>query len=88
MGDMGEGWAEYHKERQEKRASNRASSTKILEEKGISFERKNMGAHLIVSTKEGKIDFWPGTGKWIVRGGKKGAGIKNLLKHIGEVNEQ
>ena len=86
MGDMGEGWAEHKKQRQEKKASNRESSANRLDEIGIPYVSKNGGAHLIVSIygvdtkKQQIIDFWPGTGKWIVRSGEKGRGIRSLLE--------
>lgn len=68
-------------ESMDRRANNRENSASILEEKGIKFERKNMGAHLIVHGQVIVVDFWPGTGKWIVRGtGKTGRGVFNLLK--------
>ena len=68
----------------ERRAKNRQSSAEILAERGIQFETKNMGAHLVVS-HDGKVaDFWPGTGKYIPRGGgRPGRGVFNLLKLLG-----
>ena len=68
-------------ESEERRAKNRQGSAELLAERGIQFEAKNMGAHLIVS-HEGKVaDFWPGTGKYIPRGGgRPGRGVFNLLK--------
>jgi hypothetical protein len=68
----------------ERRAKNRQSSAEMLAERGIQFETKNMGAHLIVS-HDGKVaDFWPGTGKYIPRGGgRPGRGVFNLLKLLG-----
>ena len=67
----------------ERRASNRESSATLLTERGIVFEAKNSGAHLIVKHGDKVADFWPGTGKFIVRGGKQGRGVFNLLKKIG-----
>ena len=62
-----------------KRRSNREKSRQILLSKGIGFDEKNHGAHLIVN---GNIDFWPGTGKWRDRTGGNGRGVFNLIKHI------
>ena len=77
MGDMGELFNAYRKDRQEKRASNRASSAQLLREAGIDFVEKNHGAHLIVQER---YDFWPGTGLWIERGTtKKQRGVKGLI---------
>lgn len=65
---------------QVKRANNRQSSSELLKAKGVSFESKNNGAHLIV---DAKIDFWPGTGLFIDRRNNfKNRGIKNLLKQL------
>lgn len=71
------GMAEESKRR---RAGNRENSAKILAENGVGFESKNIGAHLIVKGPSITVDFWPGTGKWIVRGGKTGRGVFNLMK--------
>ena len=53
---------------------------KILKDKGINFESKNGGAHLIVDGYECVIDFWPSTGKFIVRTGPKGRGVFNMIE--------
>ena len=75
------GWDEESRIR---RASHRESSAKVLADHGISFESKNDGAHLIVKHGDNIADFWPGTGKFIIRGSAKyGRGVFNLLKRIG-----
>ena len=82
MGDMGEIFNAMKEASQEKRANNRASSAQLLTDAGIDFVSKNAGAHLIV---EDRIDFWPGTGLWIVRGEtKKHRGIRKLITRIGD----
>lgn len=64
-----------------KKLSNQDWSTQKLVDEGIAFESKNWGNHLIVETQNGKVDFWPSTGKFIVRDtGKHGRGIRQLLK--------
>lgn len=67
-----------------KRADNREKSTGLLQAQAIPFEIHNRGAHLVVSGPTCLIDFWPGTGKYIVRDarGTTGRGVFNLLKHI------
>lgn len=71
-------------ESQARRADNREGSAAMLQDLGVAFERKNMGAHLIVSHDGKVVDFWPGTGKYIPRGfGRPGRGVFNLLKLIG-----
>lgn len=64
-----------------KKESNQDWSTQKLIDEGIPFESKNWGNHLIVETQNGKVDFWPSTGKFIVRDtDKHGRGIRQLLK--------
>ncbi len=80
MSDIGESYRIMRKESQKKRGNNRNSSAEILRARNIEFESKNYGAHLIVKSRDCLIDFWPGTGKYITRNGKKGRGVRNLLK--------
>lgn len=82
--DMGEMWDSVKAEGQEKRARNREQSAALLEKRGIAFETKNAGAHLIVRHNSKVVDFWPGTGKWIVRGAmaRKGRGVFKLLRFL------
>ena len=87
MGDMSDGFKDLKGLSQEKRASNRDSSPQILKDKGIKFVSKNGGAHLIVDGFECVIDFWPGTGKYIVRTGPTGRGVFNLIKNHCTENE-
>lgn len=80
--DMGDLWRAIKAQRQEKRANNRKSSEELLREAGIPFENKNGGAHLIVRPVGSKltVDFWPGTGRWTVRGLNQTAfGVHKLL---------
>ena len=63
-------------------AENRECGAVLLDQLGIDFERLNRGAHLIINAREMVIDFWPGTGKWSNRKGKKGQGIKSLINYI------
>lgn len=68
---------------QERRAQNRANSAELLRERGISFETKNDGAHLIVRHGGKVADLWPGTGKYTIRGTNKyRRGVFNLIKDL------
>jgi dihydrofolate reductase (trimethoprim resistance protein) len=58
------------------------NSADYLAQRGIPFVSKNGGAHLIVEGKDCFIDFWPGTGKWHSRCGKKGFGVRNLVAFV------
>jgi hypothetical protein len=62
-----------------RRADNREHGFNALADSGYVFEVKNGAAHLIVETEAGKIDFWPGTRKWIVRATRQnGYGVEAL----------
>lgn len=78
---MGSWFAEMTKE---KRAKNTASSTEILVQRGIPFESKNGGSHLVVDAGSHMIDFWPSGGRWIARnlGKTNGRGVFKMLKHV------
>jgi len=81
MGEVGEMWNAEKERSQNKRQSNRDYAPDRLKEEGVSFQEKNLGAHLIVTTEDGnKIDYWPGTGKFIQRkNNKSGRGIQQLI---------
>lgn len=64
------------------RAKDRKDGASYLENKGISFTRRNNGAHLIVTGQGTLVDFWPGTGRWISRNGKKGFGVVELAEFV------
>lgn len=71
------------KDSQERRANNRASSTDLLRADGVEFDERNAGAHLIVPAGRDIVDFWPGTGLWIVRGSPvQHRGVHHLLRYI------
>jgi len=65
-----------------KRSQNRELSRARLEREGITFERKNNDAHLIVYGAKITVDFWPGTGKWIARDGTQGRGVAGLVTFV------
>lgn len=82
--DMGEMFNEHRKERAQKRRDNTRSSTELLTERGVPYESKNFGSHLVLQRGRHRIDFWPGTGLWHYRtpAGKviKRRGVHHLLK--------
>lgn len=82
MGDVGDTFNAMKEESKKRRAGHREASPKLLEDASVPFESKNGGAHLIVEGSKSYIDFWPGTGKWITRNGKRGFGVKNLIKCV------
>ena len=83
MSDMGDDFNALRKERQEKRADNRDQSAAVLTRAGVLFESKNLGTHLIVEAGARTVDFWPGTGLWIVRGvPDKRRGVRKLIEYV------
>lgn len=82
MSDMGEVWVIQKELSKQRRSDNRDKSTQILIDRDIEFETRNAGAHLIVTSPTGTIDFWPGTGKWIRRKGGAGRGVFSMIKHM------
>ena len=88
--DMGAFWRDVKAAGREKRAGNRDSSERLLREAGVPFESKNFGAHLIVRPASGMVvDFWPGTGRWTVRGGNATEfGVRKLLEWCKTTNAE
>lgn len=79
---IGETFRAMREESQERRAHHREASPRLLREAGIPFTEHNGGAHLIVDNPP-TVDFWPGTGKWIVRGtNKKMRGVLHLIRYL------
>lgn len=83
MGDMADIFNDLRKIKQEKRRSNTAHSTRMLQESGIEFASHNGGTHLTLTKHEQVIDYWPSTGLWWIRGtSNKRRGIAKLIKHM------
>ncbi|WP_299083390.1 hypothetical protein [uncultured Paraglaciecola sp.] len=68
------------------KAQLRESAPKQLEQAGIPFTVHNNGAHLIVKTATGFIDFWPGKDRWKNRTGKTGFGVCELIERVALIN--
>lgn len=63
-----------------KRAMNRQTSARLLDDHGIEYVSKNNGAHLIVA---GDWSFWPGTGLWKHQHlPQTGRGVRGLIRAI------
>lgn len=81
MGDTGDDFRAMKEASKERKQSNQDRSTELLISKGVEFEIKNFGNHLIVEGRYCLIDFWPSTGKFIPRNNcSSGRGVFNLLK--------
>ena len=82
MSEIGDDFKALKERGQRKRANNRQASPELLTKANIEYETKNLGAHLIVDAGDHKVDFWPGTGRWIDRKGKRGFGVRKLIEHV------
>lgn len=82
MSDLADDYRAMREHSREKKLSNKEFSTKLLDKRGVDYESKNNGIHLIVFNGDETIDFYPSTGKWIPRGGKAQRGVMNLLKRM------
>ena len=90
MGDyedsMGDVWREYRAAQAKRRAINRADSARLLQEAGVPFTSHNNGAHLRIQASPHPINFWPGTGLWVVDGPlpqQAQFGVARLLGYLG-----
>lgn len=85
----GDEWRAKKAAGRDKRAANRDRSAEALRGEGIAFESKNGGAHLIVRHEGQVINFWPGTGLWVVQGHPAHhRGVFRLIKHIKRTEKQ
>lgn len=84
MSDMGDDFKALKEIKRAKKQSNLERSTTLLNAKGIEFESKNNGIHLIVRHGEQVFDFYPSTGLFINRVDKKqGRGVFQFIKLLG-----
>jgi hypothetical protein len=86
MGDMIEMYQELRQADSLRRAEKRESAPDQLRAHGISFEERNLGAHIIINNDGRLVDYWPGTGKWISRAADKkerGQSFASLAKYLG-----
>ena len=84
MSETAEMYKAWNKEKQSARQQRREDAPYFLRAAGIPFTEHNNGAHLILDTHQGFIDFWPGTSKWKTRNhiSVEGYGITKLLQLI------
>lgn len=80
-------FAALKRESQARRARHRENAPDILRRCGVQFEARNGGVHLLIETEGRRVDFWPGTGRWIMRGDRgghalRGFGIFALLREL------
>lgn len=80
--EISEAFAALKADRKIRRSKNSESSLKILTDLAIFFELKNYGTHVIVKHSGKTCDFWPSTGRWIIRGGKNGRGVFQMIKEL------
>lgn len=89
MGDQGEYFRDLREFQKDERQRRRIEAPRILAQHDVGFRSHNGGSHLVV---RGRVDFWPGTGRWQERptdladpNGKTryGRGIFSLLRFLG-----
>ena len=80
---MDEFWRDVREASKGTRARNRANGEDKLRRASVSFFSLNEGAHIVVTVDTGGIvDYWPGTGLWIVRNSKnRYRGVDSLLRY-------
>ena len=83
MGEMIEVFQAVKRLNQSHAAQMRQLIPEELKRRGIVFTTHNEGAHPIVETNHGLVDYWPGTGKWVAREGARGYGLDGLLAYMG-----
>jgi len=83
MSDLAEIYKIMRESSREKKQNNQAFSTALLDTLGVDYDSRNNGVHLIVFGENETIDFYPSTGKWIVRKGITSRGVKKLLERLG-----
>lgn len=82
--EVSEMWSAYKKIKQTARTQRRENAPDFLRTSGIPFTEHNNGAHLVLDTHLGFVDFWPGTTKWKTRTFPEhnGYGLTRLLALI------
>ena len=68
-----------------KKKQDRDRAIKVLTELGIDFTTGNDGVHCLIYQDGFIIDFWAGTGRWIVRGStdSRGYSLSTMLVWMG-----
>lgn len=87
MGDMAEHWKDVKplmkRDSEQRKDRNQANGIKTIASMGYEYELKNFNNHVVVKHKGVTVDYWPSTGKWIVRKkDKSGRGIKPLTNYL------
>lgn len=92
--ELTEMWRDYKQSRQEKKHSNKDNSTATLDRNNIKYASHNNGVHLVIEAGQRTIDYWPSTGKFLVRPmppSKRpipGRGIRQLLACVKSYTNQ
>jgi hypothetical protein len=87
MSDTIEGYRALKQHRKQQKAENLASSTRLLQDRGVVYREYNNGLHLKINHGSDVIDFWPSTGLWAIRNRVPPVnrrGVFGLLRFIGK----
>jgi len=85
-------WDLLYGKSKNRRSRCRDASADILNELNITYDMHNRGAHLVIISSNGPIDFWPGMGKWQTRFDRgeehEGSTLGTLLALLGFLDEE
>jgi len=82
MSEIGDTFKIIKEQNKVKKQSNLDYSTALLLETKFSVSINNGGVHLVVANNGVIVDFWPSTGKWIIRGGITSRGVNGLIRFL------
>jgi len=86
MGDMGDDFRAlkyFRNKRKAQRFSESSEARSEIYRDALDIEEKNDGQHWIVRSEKETVDFWPPSGRWIVRNSKAcGYDARSLAKRI------
>jgi hypothetical protein len=81
-------FAKFAQNQLDKREKRKIELAKTFATAGIIFESKNNGAHLLVKSVHGLIDFYPESGSWFIRQSKTHArGTQTLINYLTQSNQ-
>lgn len=83
MGEMGEIFREMTRQKKERKYHRKVKALHLLKENHVVYEELNNGYQLRINVdKDVVIDYWPTTGRWIIRNKKACFGVYSLLKFL------
>ena len=83
MSELGDDFREWREYKRKRKAEFVATATRVLGKEGVFYTVLDYGTnHFRI---ENRVDYWPGTGTWIVlETRERGYGLRELIKYIKE----